>query len=258
MDNFQYNTQQEPLIQKEYGRNVQKLASHLLTLQDRDKRTRLAHALIELMREIHPNMREGQDYTMKLWDDLYILTGFTLDVDSPYPPPEISALGKKPLLVPYNTHEFKYKQYGHQVVQLIDKAAAMTDPEDQMKAVVYIGRLIKAFHQTWTEKNIEDEVIVQQMREISKGKLQPDLQTIKAENLFEADTIRRFDRDREVRGDRENRDRTMTNNRNMNGKKDFVRGEVRNDRDMRNDRNRDFSKNDFNKNDFNKKKKKKK
>jgi len=209
MENFEYNTQLVPLIQKEYGRNVQKLAGYLLTLEDRDKRTRLAHSLIELMREIHPNMREGQDYTMKLWDDLYILTGFDLDVDSPYPPPEKAALGKKPQIVPYPTHEFRYKQYGYQVVQLIEKAAEIPNPEEQVRAIAYIGRLMKAFNQTWTEKNIEDEVIVQQIREISRGKIDIDIQLVKSEGLLEADNVRRFERNDRASNDR---DKTRTNN----------------------------------------------
>jgi len=201
MLNFDYNTQLEPLIQKEYGRNVQKLAGFLLTIEERDKRTRLANALIELMREIHPNMREGQDYTMKLWDDLYILTGFDLDVDSPYPPPEKSSLGKKPQTVPYNTHEFRYKHYGHQTVKLIEKASAMTDPDEQLRAMIYIGRLMKSFAQTWTDKIMEDETIVQQIREISKGKLELDLQLVKSENLFDLESFRRLDAGRETPSD---------------------------------------------------------
>ncbi len=213
MEKFEYNTQLEPLIQKEYGRNVQKLAANLLTIEDRDKRTRLSHALIELMREIHPNMREGQDYTMKLWDDLYILTGFNLDVDSPYPPPEKTALGKKPQMVPYPTHEFKYKQYGYQVIQLIDRAAAITNREEQIRAIGYIGRLMKAFNQTWTDKNIEDEVVIQQIREISRGKLEVDLQTVRTESLFEAETVRRFDT-RNERSDRDKNRNTSNSNRN--------------------------------------------
>ncbi len=216
MLNFDYNTQLEPLIQKEYGRNVQKLAGFLLTIEDRDKRTRLANALIELMREIHPNMREGQDYTMKLWDDLYILTGFDLDVDSPYPPPEKSSLGKKPQTVPYNTHEFKHKHYGHQTVKLIEQASAMTDPDEQLRAMIYIGRLMKSFGQTWTDKNTEDETIVQQLREISKGKLNLDLQLVKSENLFDLESFRRPETGRETsREPRENR-----GERNGNGGRD--------------------------------------
>jgi hypothetical protein len=216
MENFEYNTQLEPLIQKEYGRNVQKLAAHLLTIDDRDKRTRLAHALIELMREIHPNMREGQDYTMKLWDDLYILTGFNLDVDSPFPPPEKTALGKKPQRVPYPTHEFRYKQYGYQVIQLIEKAAVLTNREEQVRAIGYIGRLMKAFNQTWTDKIIEDEVVIQQIREISRGQLEIDLQTVRTDGLFEAETVRRFD----TRNDRSDRDRDKNRNSQPNNRND--------------------------------------
>jgi hypothetical protein len=96
MEGFDYNTQLSPVILKEYGRNVQKLANYIITIEDREKRNKYAQLLVELMRQIHPNMREGQDYTNKLWDDLYIVSGFNMDVDSPFPLPEKTLLGKKP------------------------------------------------------------------------------------------------------------------------------------------------------------------
>src|SRR4028119_1691948 len=108
MKNFIYNTQQNDLILKEYGRNVQKLVDHIITIEDRDKRNKYAQILVELMRQIHPNMRDNQDYSNKLWDDLYILSGFNLEVDAPYPMPEKDLLGKKPKRVAYNTHSLHY------------------------------------------------------------------------------------------------------------------------------------------------------
>jgi hypothetical protein len=79
---------------KEYGTNVQKLVDYILKIQDREKRTKYAYLLVELMRQVHPNMRDNQDYSNKLWDDLYIMSKFKLDVDSPFPPPSPDAVGK--------------------------------------------------------------------------------------------------------------------------------------------------------------------
>ena len=196
MEGFDYNTQLSPVILKEYGRNVQKLADYIITIEDREKRNKYAQLLVELMRQIHPNMREGQDYTNKLWDDLYIVSGFNLDVDSPFPLPEKTLLGKKPKKVGYNTHELRFKHYGHNVDLMIKKAIVLEDPEEQMAAIIYIGRLMKYFYTQWNRENIEDAVIVNDMRILSGGKLTISLEKVKAEGLFDPMAKDRTDRGR--------------------------------------------------------------
>ena len=86
------------LILKEYGRNVQKLVNYVTTIEDKEKRTQYAYTLIELMKQINPAMKEGPEYAQKLWDDLYIMSGFNLDVDSPYPKPTPEEALVKPQL----------------------------------------------------------------------------------------------------------------------------------------------------------------
>jgi hypothetical protein len=196
MEGFDYNTQLSPVILKEYGRNVQKLSNYIITIEDRDKRNKYAQLLVELMRQIHPNMREGQDYTNKLWDDLYIVSGFNLDVDSPFPLPEKTLLGKKPKKVGYNMHELRFKHYGHNVDLMIKKAVLLEDPEEQMAAIIYIGRLMKYFYTQWNRENVEDAVIVNDMRLLSGGKLNISLEKVKAEGLFDPTAKDRTDRGR--------------------------------------------------------------
>ncbi|MDP5138845.1 MAG: DUF4290 domain-containing protein, partial [Spirosomaceae bacterium] len=84
---------------KEYGSNTQHLVDHIVSIADKDERTKKAFILVELMRQIHPQMRDGLDYSKKLWDDLYIMANFDLDVDSPFPPPPKEILGRKPSIV---------------------------------------------------------------------------------------------------------------------------------------------------------------
>jgi hypothetical protein len=196
MEGFDYNTQLSPVLLKEYGRNVQKLANYINTIEDRDKRNKYAQILVELMRQIHPNMREGQDYTNKLWDDLYIVSGFNLDVDSPFPLPEKTLLGKKPKRVGYNTHELRFKHYGHNVDLLIKKTVVMEDPEEQTNAIIYIGRLMKYFYSQWNRENVEDAVIVNDIRQLSGGKLNISLDRVKAEGLFDPTAKDRTDKGR--------------------------------------------------------------
>lgn len=171
---------------KEYGSSIQKLVDNMVNIEDREKRTRYAHILVELMRQIHPNMKDGQDYYNKLWDDLYIMSGFTLDVDSPYPPPSEEALGKKPQRVPYNTHHLKFKHFGRNVDLLVAKAIAIEDPEEKRAFVSYLTRLMRTFYQTWNKESVEDETIYQSLIEISNGKLADDIQLIREHGLVES------------------------------------------------------------------------
>ncbi|MVM35845.1 DUF4290 domain-containing protein [Spirosoma sp. HMF4905] len=171
---------------KEYGSSIQKLVDNMVNIEDREKRTRYAHILIELMRQIHPNMKDGQDYYNKLWDDLYIMSGFTLDVDSPYPPPSEEALGKKPQRVPYNTHHLKFKHFGRNVDLLIAKATSLEDPEERRAFVSYLTRLMRTFYQAWNKESVEDETIYQSLIELSNGKLYNDIKLIREEGLVDA------------------------------------------------------------------------
>lgn len=171
---------------KEYGSSMQKLVDNMVNIDDREKRTRYAHILVELMRQIHPNMKDGQDYYNKLWDDLYIMSNFTLDVDSPYPPPSEEALGKKPQRVPYNTHQLKFKHFGRNVDLLIAKAVALEEPEERRTFVSYLTRLMRTFYQAWNKESVEDETIYQSLIELSNGKLADDIRLIREEGLVEA------------------------------------------------------------------------
>lgn len=170
---------------KEYGSNIQKLVDNIVTIEDREKRTRYAHILVELMRQIHPNMKDGQDYYNKLWDDLYIMSGFTLDVDSPYPPPLKEMLGKKPQNVPYNTHNLKFKHFGRNIELLIEKAISIEEPEEKRAFVSYLTRLMRTLYQSWNKESVEDETIYQSLIDLSKGRLTDEIEAIRNGGLIE-------------------------------------------------------------------------
>ncbi|MBO0933985.1 DUF4290 domain-containing protein [Fibrella aquatilis] len=178
---------------KEYGSSIQKMVNYLLTIEDRVTRTRQAHILVELMRQLHPAMKDGQDYYNKLWDDLYIISGFKLDVDSPYPPPSPDVLGKKPQKVGYQYHNLKYKHFGQNINLLIDRAFNTDDADERRAFVSYLVRLMRTFYTTWNKENVEDETIYQSILDISKGKLAPDIALIRSEGLIESSPIERAD-----------------------------------------------------------------
>jgi len=172
---FNYNTQRPKLTMKEYGRNIQKIADYIAGLEDREKRTKYAYTLIELMRQINPNMRDSQDTQNKLWDDLYIMSGFEIDVESPFPMPAKDKLGKKPKMLQYSTHRLHFKHYGRNIELLVEKALEEEAIDDQLGAVVYVAKLMKGFYASWNKDNIDDETVLGHIEKIAGKPLSPDI-----------------------------------------------------------------------------------
>jgi hypothetical protein len=173
------------LVLKEYGRNTQNLINYLVTIEDKAKRTELAHVVIDLMKHINPSSHGGNDHTQKLWDHLYIMADFKLDVDTEHPMPDKSILDRKPQYVPYNMNQLKFKHYGKNIELLINKAIERDSPQEIEESVIYIGRLMKRFYSAWNKENVEDDVILQQLHIMSRGKLSLPIERIKSENLFD-------------------------------------------------------------------------
>ncbi|WP_262507496.1 DUF4290 domain-containing protein [Siphonobacter aquaeclarae] len=170
---------------KEYGSNIQKLVDYLVTIEDREKRTKQAYVLIELMRQIHPNMKEGQDYTNKLWDDLYIMSGFRLDVDSPFPPPSPEAIGKKPNGVPYATHQLQFRHYGRNLELMVQKAISLTNEYERWAFASYIAKMMKSFYTAWNKDNADDSTVWEHLKIISKGGLNAEIERIRKEGYLD-------------------------------------------------------------------------
>jgi hypothetical protein len=170
---------------KEYGSNIAKLVEHLVSIPDIDKRTKHAHILIELMRQIHPQMRDGADYSKKLWDDLYIMANFDLEVDSPFPPPPKEILGKRPAQIPYTQNRLRHRFYGRNVEILVLKAM-MADTFEERKAFVsYLVKLMKSFFLNWNKDTIETPACLNQILELSGGKLKAEIDDLRANGLIE-------------------------------------------------------------------------
>ncbi|MGR3810073.1 DUF4290 domain-containing protein [Jiulongibacter sp. NS-SX5] len=169
---------------KEYGSNVQKLVEHVVSLENRDKRTKHAHILIELMRQIHPQMRDGHDYSKKLWDDLYVMANFDLDVDSPFPPPPKEILGKKPMRIPYSQSKLKHKYYGRNLELLVLKATVAPTKEERKAFVSYLVKLMQNFYQQWNKDTIQVNTCLDQILELSGYKLQEEVNELKKDGII--------------------------------------------------------------------------
>jgi len=174
-----------PIKFKEYGSNVHKLVEYLLTIEDKKKRTEMAHALVFLMKQVNPVMKNGEDNTQKLWDHLFYISAFKLDVDSPFPMPEPSLFEKKPQHVDYNSNPIKLRHYGRNMELLAVEIAKVEDAEARENGTIYLGRLMKSYYAIWNKDNADDKVIVDQVKLLSKGKLDLSLEKVKSENLLD-------------------------------------------------------------------------
>jgi hypothetical protein len=174
-----------PLVLKEYGRNVQKLVKFVTNIEDKEARTSASHTLISLMKQVTPTLRETPENEHKLWDDLFVMSDFKLDIDSPYPKPEPEILSRKPKKLKYNQHRIKYKHYGQNILLMLEKASDLEDEEEKKAAIAHIGKLMKSFYNTWNKENVDDIVILDNMRELSKGKLDMNIEEVRSKNLFD-------------------------------------------------------------------------
>ncbi len=181
---LEYNTERTGVKLLEYGRNIQKLVNHIKTIEDKEKRSAYAKTLTDLMKQINANIKGNQDYDQKVWDDLYLISNFEMDVEAPFPMPDEEAIGKKPNKVAYKNSKIKYLHYGRNVEIMIEQAIAMEDPETKKSAVIHIGRLMKGFYNTWNKDNIDDEIILKQIKQLSENQLDIDIEEVKEYGLF--------------------------------------------------------------------------
>ncbi|HEY9489342.1 MAG TPA: DUF4290 domain-containing protein [Chryseosolibacter sp.] len=181
----EYNTERPHLILKEYGRNVQKLVEYIRTVPDKDKRTELAYTLIELIKQLTPTIKDQPEDPQRVWDDLYIIADFNLDIHSPYPVPERDILFKKPDRVHYPQSQVRFKHYGKNIEKLVKEALKKEDPQERQDAIIYLGKLMKTFYGNWNKETLDDSVILKDIQEMSGGALDMTIEKVREDNLFE-------------------------------------------------------------------------
>lgn len=169
--NHDYNTQRKRMELPEYGRNVQKMIDHIKTIEDRDERNRAARTIIQIMGNLNPNLRDGGDIKHKLWDHLTIISGFELDIDSPYPPPKKEKLLEKPERVDYKNGEVKYLHYGRVVEMMVEEAVKMPEGKEREYLAVLIANQMKKSAAAWNRGNVSDDVIFKDILDLSGNKL---------------------------------------------------------------------------------------
>ena len=171
IDNLEYNTEREHLIIPEYGRHMQKMINYCKALETKEERNKVAKAIISVMGNLQPHLRDVPDFQHKLWDQLFIMSNFELDVDSPYEKPSKEVLEEHPEPLEYPQNFPKYRFYGNNIKTMID--VANTWEEGQLKeALVYtIANHMKKCFLNWNKDTVEDDVIFNHLFELSDGKI---------------------------------------------------------------------------------------
>jgi len=169
-----YNTSLPRLIIPEYGRNVQKMVDHLMTIEDREHRNKQAQNLVEIIGNLNPQVRDVPDFKHKLWDHLFIMSDFKLDVDSPYPKPSLETFREKPELLDYPEVSRKYRHYGNVVKKMVRYTAEQPAGEHREKLKQALANHMKKTYLIWNKDTVEDDVILKEMNDIAGGTLNLD------------------------------------------------------------------------------------
>jgi hypothetical protein len=155
----------------EYGRNVQKMINYAITLEDREKRNKLAHIIVTIMSQMNPKMKDTGDFRQKLWDHLHIISDFKLDVDSPFPVPPKDILHSKPDPITYADNNIAYRHYGKNIKKIIDKAIEYEEGPEKEALIKNIANHMKKSYLNWNRESVNDELIYKHLEELSKDKL---------------------------------------------------------------------------------------
>ena len=168
---YDYNTSRNKLILPEYGRNIQKMVDYIKTVEDRDERNRLAHAIVAIMGNLNPHLRDINDFKHKLWDHLAIIADFELDIDYPYDIPKREMFQQPPRNVDYGIHDITYRHYGKSIELMIEAACEMPEGDDREKVSNLIANHMKKSYLSWNRDSVNDEVILKDLSKLSKGRI---------------------------------------------------------------------------------------
>ncbi|SFQ53411.1 protein of unknown function [Parafilimonas terrae] len=157
---------------REYGRHIQKMVEYLLTIEDREKRQQQAQVLIELMGFLNPHLKNVEDFRHKLWDHLFFISDFKLDVDSPYPIPQRETYKQKPDPLPYPKRYPKFSHLGKNLEIIIDKALNEEDAEKKEGFANAIAYYMKLAYSNWHKELVHDDAIRTELNEMTGGQLE--------------------------------------------------------------------------------------
>jgi hypothetical protein len=171
MNDIKYNTAKKRLVLPDYGRNIQIMVDHCMTIEDRDERNRCANAIINIMGNLFPHLRDISDFKHILWDHLAIMSDFNLDVDSPYETIKKENLHKRPGRLDYSNSNFSYRHYGKSLEQMILKANDLEAGPEKDALINLLANHMKKSFMAWNKDSVDDRKILKDLYELSDGKI---------------------------------------------------------------------------------------
>lgn len=169
---MEYNTARGKLMLPEYGRNVQNMIQHAMEIEDRDERNRAAQAIIEVMGQLNPHLRDVDDFRHKLWTHLFIMSDFSLDVDSPFEIPQKEILDEKPRHMEYPKSKIRYGHFGQYTQKVLEQSEGIDSNEERDYLTLTMGRFMKKQFLLHNNNAVENSVIAEQLKDLSKGQLE--------------------------------------------------------------------------------------
>lgn len=168
---IEYNTERPKLIIPEYGRHIQKMVDQAIVIEDKQERNKIAKSIIAVMGNLNPHLRDVPDFQPMLWDQLFIISDFKLDVDSPFPIPTREELMERPDPLKYPQNFPKYRFYGNNIKRMIDVANGWEEGDKKEGLILTIANHMKKCFLNWNKDTVEDDVIFAHLYELSDGKI---------------------------------------------------------------------------------------
>lgn len=212
IDQLEYNTERKQLIIPEYGRHIQKMINQAIATEDEVERNKIAKSIIGVMGNLQPHLRDVPDFQHKLWDQLFIMAEFALDVDSPYPKPLPEVFEERPNPLGYPQNFPKYRFYGNNIKRMIDVAISWDESEKKVALEYAIANHMKKCFLNWNKDTVDDYVIFRHLLELSDGQI--DL-AAKNEDLSDASNLLKQKRKFVSNNNNKNQHRNKNTNRNI-------------------------------------------
>jgi|TARA_B110000503_G_C7171185_1_gene424354 hypothetical protein len=171
IEDIEYNTERPKLIIPEYGRHMQKMVDQAVATEDRVERNKIAKSIIAIMGNLNPHLRDVPDFQPMLWDQLFIISDFKLDVESPFPIPTREELAERPEPLEYPQNFPRYRFYGNNIKRMIDVAVTWEEGDKREGLILTIANHMKKCFLNWNKDTVDDRVIFNHLYELSDGKI---------------------------------------------------------------------------------------
>ena len=183
IEGLDYNTQREKLLMPEYGREIQKMVDHAVSLPDKAERLKCAKSIIRLMESKNPQLHDSEDYEQALWDHLYLMSHRQLDIDWPYDVSEAEKILSKPEPMAHPSEGTHMRHYGRLMEEVFERLKTMPEGEERDELVRLTANQMKRNLATWGHGSMDDEKVADDLARFTDGKIQIDLNNFRFDHI---------------------------------------------------------------------------